>query len=109
MAADVTDKQLAFWVRHVSTEQRRSNYFKNVFTDRVNHQNIQTGRSFSRFARKYRYCNERERKNFLKLNLFSVSTDLATSSLFLVVFFLTAVTVGNGVVSGKIGYFTWCR
>ena len=108
VAAGVTDRQLAYWTSHVSPETRRKSYFMNVFASRVNHQNIQTGRTLPYFTEKYQYFNKRERKNYLKLNLLSVSTDLTTSSLFLIAFFITAIIVGKGVVSGKyeIGYFT---
>ncbi|HBA48492.1 MAG TPA: hypothetical protein DCZ91_11980, partial [Lachnospiraceae bacterium] len=108
VAALVTDRQLAYWSSHVSPETRRKSYFMNVFANRVNHQNIQTGRSFPYFTDKFQYFTKRERKNYLKLNLLSVSTDLTTSSLFLIAFFITAIIVGNGVASGKyeIGYFT---
>ena len=108
VAASVTDKQLAYWCSHVSPEERRRDYFKNVFSGRVNHQNIQTGRTLPYFTEKFQYFNKRERKNYLKLNLLSISTELVTSFLFLIVFFITAVMVGNGVASGKyeIGYFT---
>lgn len=107
VAASVTDRQLGYWASHVSPQERRKYYFMNVFTNRVNHQNIQTGRTFPYFAGKFRYYSKRERKNYLKLNLLSITTDLTTSSLFLIAFFITALTVGNGVASGKyeIGYF----
>lgn len=108
IAASVTDKQLDYWCSHVSPEERSRYYFMNVFANRVNHQNIQTGRTISYFTEKFQYFNRRERKNYLKLNLFSMSTELATSLLFLVTFFITAITVGKGVASGEyeIGYFT---
>lgn len=108
VAAGVTDRQLDYWSSHVSPESRRKSYFMNVFTNRVNHQNIQTGRTFPYFAEKFQYFTKRERKNYLKLNLLSISTDLTTSFLFLIAFFITAVIVGNGVASGtyEIGYFT---
>lgn len=108
VAANVTDKQLAYWCSHVSPEERSRSYFMNVFSGRVNHQNIQTGRTLPYFTEKFQYFNKRERKNYLKLNLLSISTELSTSFLFLITFFITAVTVGKGVVSGEyeIGYFT---
>ena len=104
----MTDKQLDYWRMYVSPETRRNVYFKSVFRNRVHHQNIQNTRSIGYFFDKYRYYNNRERKNYLKLNLFSVYTELITSVLFLIVFFLTAVMTGKGTVSGRftIGYYS---
>lgn len=108
IAAKVTDKQLDYWRVHVSPETRRNNYFKFIFGNNVNHQNIQTTRSYQYFTKKYGYYNKRERKNYLKHNLISFSSELATSVLFVISFLITAVAVGQGVVSGQyeIGYFT---
>ena len=108
VSAKVTDKQLDYWRMYVSPETRRNVYFKSVFRNRVHHQNIQNTRSIGYFFDKYRYYNNRERKNYLKLNLFSVYTELITSVLFLIVFFLTAVMTGKGTVSGRftIGYYS---
>lgn len=108
IAANVTDKQLDYWRVHVSPETRRNNYFKFIISNNVNHQNIQTTRSYPYFTKKYSYYNKRERKNYLKHNLISFSSELATSVLFVIAFLVTAVAVGQGVVSGQyeIGYFT---
>lgn len=108
MASGTTEKQLNFWRVHVSPDERRCSYFMGTFANRVNHQNIQTNRAFSYFGRNYGLYNSRARKNYLKLNFFSFSTELFTSLMFLGSYLLAALLVGNGVVTGKfeIGYFS---
>ena len=108
IAANVTDKQLDYWRTHVSPESRREYYFSNVFGNRVQQAAIQTGRAFPFFSRKYTYYNNRERKNYLKLNTLSFSSELSTSLLFLITFGATAIIVGNGVATGKfeLGYYS---
>lgn len=108
IAASVTDKQLDYWRTHVSPESRRNYYFRSVFANRINQQNIQTGRTYPYFGDKYNYYNKRERRNYLKLNLLSFSTEISTAILFLITFFFTALIVGKGVVSGvyEIGYYS---
>lgn len=104
----VTDLQLDFWRKKVSPETRRNNYFKGIFGSRVNHSNIQLNRSFSFFARKYEYFNIRERKNYVKLNMFSFCTEIGISLLFMIVFCIIAIFIGDRVARGhlQLGYFT---
>lgn len=108
ISTKITDKQLDYWRIHVSPESRRNNYFKGVFANRINQQNIQVNRSFDFFSYKCSYYNERNRKNYLKLNMLSFTSELASSALFLVTFFFTALLVGKGVAQGeyKIGYYS---
>lgn len=104
----VRDKQLDYWRIHVSPETRRNTYYRGVFGNRVQHAAIQTNRSYAYFAERYHYYNKRERKNYLKLNLFSFVTELASSLLFLATFAVTALVVGKGVAEGRfeIGYYS---
>lgn len=104
----VTDMQLEFWRKKVSPEERRNNYFKGVFGNRVNHSNIQMNRSFSFFCHKYDHYNTRERSNYIKLNILSFCTDFAVSMLFVIVFCAIAIFIGNKIAKGylQIGYFT---
>lgn len=108
ISAKITDKQLAYWTSNVSPESRRKAYFGGVFAGQVNQQNIQIAGSFPYFSKKFGYYINRERKNYIKLNLLSMLTELATSILFIITFFSTAILVGRGVASGtyEIGYFT---
>lgn len=104
----VKDKQLDYYRKHVSPESRRNNYFKSVFNNRINQQNIQTARSFSYFSDKYSYYNKLVRKNYLKLNMLSFTSELITSLLFILTFFVTVLFISKGVASGKyeIGYYS---
>lgn len=108
ISASVTDHQLNYWRSHVSPESRKNSYFRQIFSSRINHQNIQTTRSFCFFKEKYDYYNDRERKNYVTLNLLSFVTELASSLLFIVTFFITSIYVAKKVVSGElsIGYFS---
>lgn len=108
VAVKVTDLQLDYWRKKVSPETRRNNYFKGVFGSRINHNNIQANRSFPFFGNKYEYYNKRERKNYVKLNVFSFYTEISISILFIVVFCITAIFIGQNVAAGyfQIGYFT---
>lgn len=108
LSAGVTDRQLNYWRSHVSPESRKNAYFRQILSSRVNHQNIQTTRSLFFFKEKYEHYNGRERKNYITLNLLSFITELASSLLFIVTFFITAIYVAKKVVSGElnIGYFS---
>ncbi len=108
LAGIVTDKQLDYWRKHVSPETRRNNYFKGVLGNRINHQNIQVEGSFAFFLSKYKFYNKCERKNYLKLNVLSFSSELVSSALFLATFIITILSVGQGVADGEynIGYFS---
>lgn len=108
ISAKVTDKQLDYWRTHVSPEERREEYFRRVFSDRINHQNIQISRSFDFFYEKYCFYIKREKKNYLKLNLLSFFSEMATSILFIITFLLTVLMIGSGVAKGhyNIGYFS---
>jgi ABC-type multidrug transport system, ATPase and permease components len=108
IATKVTDKQLDYWRLYVSPKTRRNNYFKGVLGNRINHQNIQTTRSFSYFANKNDYYNNQNRKNFLKLNLYSFFTKMSVSILFIITFLITALIVGSEVTKGtyEIGYYS---
>lgn len=108
ISTKVTDKQLDYWRSNVAPESRRNGYFKSLFSSRINHQNIQTNRTYPFFNKKYGLYNEKERTNYIKLNLFSFSSEMATSILFIATFFITAVHVASGVSSGiyEVGYFT---
>ncbi|MCI8589353.1 MAG: ABC transporter ATP-binding protein [Clostridiales bacterium] len=107
-AITVTDKQLDFWRKRVSPVERHNEYFKKIYADRINHQNMQIQRSAVFFNQKYRYFNRRERKNYLKLNIFSFSTEFISSILFLISYLFIACIVGKGVVTGiyDIGFFS---
>lgn len=104
----LSDKQMDFWRAHVSPVTRRNTYFRGVFGNRIRQAYIQNSRGFPFFGRKYVKYNESERKNYLKLNLFAISTELCSLVLLLITFGATALAVGRGVVSGKyeIGYFS---
>ena len=103
----VTDQQLDYWRTYVSPESRRQNYFSNILGNRINQQNIQTNRTLSFFIERLDYYIKREKRNYLKLNTLSFTSELATSVLFMITFFLTAVLVGQGVATGEyqIGYY----
>lgn len=107
VSAKVTDKQLDFWRIYVSPESRRNYYYRGILEKRVQHATVQTGRSFLYFSSKYKYYNDRERKNYLRLNFYSFSSEVVTSLLFIITFGITAVAVGRDVAIGKyeIGYF----
>ena len=107
-AVKVTDLQLDYWRHKVSPETRRNNYFKGITGNRVNHNNIQISRAFPFFGQKYEYYNKRERKNYVKLNVFSFYTEISISVLFVIVFCVTAIYIGRKVAEGyfQIGYFT---
>lgn len=104
----VRDKQLDYWRIHVFPETRRNNYYRSVYGNRIQHAVIQMNRSYAFFAERYHYYNKCERKNYLKLNILSFMTELASSSLFLVTFSVTALVVGKGVAEGRfeIGYYS---
>lgn len=104
----ITDLQLDFWRRNVSPDSRKNFYFKGIYGNRINHQNIQTTRSGAFFSAKYRTYNACEQKNYIRLNFMSFITDFATSCLFLITFFCTAWMIGKGVASGnyQIGYYS---
>ena len=108
IAGRTTKKQLDYWRTHVSPISRKNGYFKGIFGNRINHANIQCTNSFRFFCNQYGAWNKQERKSILKLNAFSFVTELVSSLLFLVVYFITTLTIGKGVVSGyfTIGYFT---
>lgn len=108
ISAKTTDRQLDYWRMYVSPDERRENYFKNIFSNRINQQNIQVSRTYDYFADKYTYFLKREKINFLKLNIFSFFTESATSLLFLITFFITVLIVSINVVKGEleIGYYT---
>lgn len=108
ISARVTDHQLNYWRSHVSPESRKNSYFKQIFSSRINHQNIQTTRSFCFFIKKYDYYNDKERKNFVTLNFLSFVTEFASSLLFIATFFIASIYVAKKVVSGElsIGYFS---
>lgn len=107
-AAKITDKQLDYWRTHVSPEARHNGYFRGIFGSRINHAVIQTERSFSYFKKRYHYYNSRERKNYLKLNLLSLSSELLTTVLFIATFGATALIVATGVVEARfeIGFYS---
>lgn len=104
----VSDKQIDYWRRRVYPETRKNQYFKSIFYSRINQQTIQIQQSFSYFKNRYIDYNQRERKYYLKLNLLTIFTELLTSVLFMIVFGVTAISIGEGVIRGKfeIGYFT---
>lgn len=108
LSAVVTDKQLDYWRSNVSPESRKARYFKGVFGARINHANIQTKRAFGLFASKVDTYGNNERIHYLKLNLLSFASELLVSLLFAATFYVTAVSVGKGVVAGDytVGYFT---
>ncbi len=108
VAAQVTDRQLEYWRKHVSPEERRRSYFQKIYSNRIQHANNQTNRSLSFFVNKYERYMKRERKGYIYLNLFSFSTDFIASALFLIVFLITILMVGQMVISEQkdIGYFT---
>lgn len=108
ISTSVTDKQLDYWRTYVSPESRRGYYFGGVFGNRIQQASIQLGRSFSYFSDKYAFYNKRERKNYLKLNMLSFSSELTTSLLFLMTFATTALVIGRGVAEGtmNIGFFS---
>ena len=104
----ITDRQLDFWRQYVSPESRKNAYFKGIFGHRINHQNIQTTKSYAFFSAKYKTYNNCEQKNYIRLNFLSFISDFATSFLFLITFFYTAWVLGKGVAVGsyQIGYYS---
>jgi ATP-binding cassette subfamily B protein len=108
IAGRVTDKQLECWRLYVSPEKRKSKYFGGIFGDRINHQNIQTEGTYSYFSDKYGYYNKRQRRSALKFSMLTITSELATSVLFMITFFITVLVVGKGVAEGtyQIGYYS---
>ncbi len=108
LSTKTTDKQLDYWRANVSPNERRCWYFRDVFKDRINHQNIQTSRAYPYFGEKYACYNNYLRKDYIKLNLYSFSTELFSSLMFLVTYFFAAIIVGKGIALGEyeIGYYS---
>lgn len=97
-----------YYNNYIVPAQRRSSYFENIMSNRINHHTIQVGRQFQYFIDKYEdYANE-ERKYTLKMNLFSFTTQLGTAFLFLVTFFIVLLYIAKGAVEGiyTVGTFT---
>ena len=100
-AAFVTHKQLDFYVSKVSPEYRSKNYFQNILFNRANQATVQTHRSVSFFTRKFGDYTNSERKNLLKLNLLSFSTEIMSSLFFAGAFFVTALVIAEGVITSQ--------
>ncbi len=108
LAVRITEKQMQYWMKHVSPDERSCGYFRSIYSGRVNQQNIQTNRTYTYFSKKFGYYNEGVRKNYLKLNIYSFGTELFSSAMFLISYLITAMFVGKGVVEGnfEIGYYS---
>ena len=108
LAAKITEKQMQYWMKHVSPDERSCEYFSNIYSGRINHQNIQTGRTYPYFSKKFGHYNESVRKCYLKLNMYSFRTELFSSAMFLISYLITVLFVGKGVVDGDfmIGYYS---
>lgn len=108
LSGRVSDKQLDYWRKHVHPKTRRNSYFKDIFSARVNQQNIQTQGSYPYFAKRFYDYNQEERRSYLKLNAITELTELAGNILFVAAFFYVSVTLGKNVVQGscELGYFT---
>lgn len=107
-ATKVSDIQTSFYREQVSPVVRCNDYFRLLLGNRVSQQNIQTSGTLPYFGGKYACYNEQELKNCMKLNTLSFSTELGSSVLFLIIYFVVLYSVGKGVKEGtyKIGYFT---
>lgn len=103
-----TDWQLDYWRTNVSPEERKNDYFKNIYSRRISQYNIQINHAHALFAEKYHKYNSLTRKNYLKLNLISFITELAVSFLFVISFCFTTLTVGNKIAMGSLnlGYYS---
>lgn len=103
-----TDLQLSYWRKNVSPEERKNDYFKNIYSSRINQSNIQTNNAHVFFRNKYHEYNTLTRKNYLKLNGMSFFTELFVALLFVVAFCYTTLTVGTKVVQGELnlGYYS---
>lgn len=108
LSSRVTDKQLDYWRVNVSPVSRRTDYFSKIIGNKINHQNIQMNRSLPYFENKFSSYNQQKCRNYRKLNMFSFLSEIAATLLFMITFIVTALFVGNGVVSSRydIGYFT---
>lgn len=104
----MTDVQLRLWKDKVSPEERRNSYFRNIFSNRINQSSIQIKNAYSYFKHKYHTHNERTRKEYIKLNVISIITELVVSLLFIISFLFTAVFVAKGVINGNftLGYYS---
>ncbi|MCI9436087.1 MAG: ABC transporter ATP-binding protein [Lachnospiraceae bacterium] len=104
----VSDKQLDYWRKHVHPKTRRNNYFKEIFSSRVNQQNIQTQGSYSYFSGCFLHYNRAARRSYLKLNALTEVTEIVGNLLFIVAFLIAALMLGKRAAEGgcEIGYFT---
>ena len=103
-----TDWQLDYWRNKVSPEERKNNYFKNIYSNRINQNNIQIKQAHAFFSQKYHTYNLITRKNYLKLNGMSFATELVVSLLFVISFCFIAITVGDKIAKGvlNLGYYS---
>ena len=106
----VTDRQLAYWRRHVMPKSRRNSYFEGVMGDRVSQQTIQSGRLYAFFAARCHKWNRATTYSYARLNFLSFFTDMAVLVIQCAVCIWAMLHVGNLVVTRPdtygVGYFT---
>ena len=105
---NVINKWDEYYDKYIIPEQRKSSYFENIISNRVNHFTIQVNRQYKFFVDKYETHTEKERKYQLKLNFLTFSVELSISALFLIVIFLVLSYIAKGIAEGRyaIGMFT---
>lgn len=108
LSKKTTNKWDYIYDEQIIPEQRRSNYFETVLSNRVNHHTIQTGRQLPYFSNKYEEHADNERKSTLKLNALTFITELSVSIFFIITAFAILLYVANGIAAGRymIGKFT---
>lgn len=108
LSSRVTDWQISYWQKKVSPNTRRNTYFRELMGNRINQNNIQTNRSYTFFAEKYKVHNEKEVDSYVRLNLLSFLTDMVVAVVFCIVFVVAALITARKTAEGtvQIGYFT---
>ncbi len=102
LSGKVSDKQLDYWRKHVHPKTRRNSYFKEIFSARVNQQNIQAQGSYPYFAKRFYDCNQEERRSYLKLNALTELTELAGNILFVAAFFMWPLRWGRTLCKAPV-------
>jgi ABC-type bacteriocin/lantibiotic exporters, contain an N-terminal double-glycine peptidase domain len=103
----ITDKQLNYWRSEVAPHALRYNYFQKLWEDQINVQNIKANRLYDYFYEEFSSVNKKYRNSTMRLNLFSLSSELIPVLLQTIVFTATVLYVAIQVMHHRVdvGYF----